>query len=143
MATGVFAKGTVIQRSPDSGSNWTTIDNVGTISGPNSTADSLDVSNQDTSSRVRQWISGLVSPGSVSFSCNYDPADTIGTASHNDLLRDSTAGTALDFRILFASGSDSMTFPGVVTKAELSAPVDAPLMLDVEITITGAITWPT
>jgi predicted secreted protein len=143
MPSGVLAKGTVIERSPSGTATYATIENVGSITGPNSTADTLDVSNQDSSSLTRQWISGLVNPGSVSFSCNYDPTDATGAAHHNQILADASAGTALDWRITFRGGVDSMTFPGTVTKAEVSAPIDGALMLDVEITITGAITWPT
>ena len=143
MATGVLAKGTVIERSPSGAATFATIENVGSITGPNATADTIDVSNQDGTTLTRQWISGLVNPGSISFSCNYDPTDAAGVAHHNQLLADASAGTSLDWRITFRSGSDSMTFPGTVTKAEISAPIDGALMLDVEITITGAITWPT
>lgn len=143
MATGVLVKGTKVYRAPEGTTNWAAIDNLGSITGPNATGDHIDVTNQDTTAKTRQWLPGLVNPGSISFSCNYDPTDNTGVATHNQLLADSSAGTLLEWKLEFASGSDSMTFPGVVTKAELSAPVDGALMLDVEITITGAITWPT
>ena len=58
-------------------------------------------------------------------------------------MADLDAGTALFWQLVFPGAADLMVFPGVVTKAEVSAPVDGALMLDVEIKITGAITWPT
>ena len=142
MATGVLVKGTSIERCTTVSGTYAAIPNVGSITGPNATGDHIDVTNNDTNSKARQYIPGLVSPGSISFQCNYDPTDAAGTAYHNQILADSTAGTDLFWELVF-EGGDKMAFPGVVTKAELGAPIDGALTLDVEITITGAITWPT
>lgn len=143
MATGVLGKGTQIKRSTTVGGTYTAIESVGAITGPNATADQIDISDQDSNSKIRKWITGLVNPGTVSFSANFDPTDNTVTNSHNQLCNDCTDGTDLFWKLVFPGGSDEMAFPGVVTKAEISAPVDGALMIDCEITITGAITWPT
>ena len=70
MATGVLGKGTQVKRATTSGGVYTAVPNVGSISGPNSTADHIDVTNQGSSSKIRQFITGLVEPGTLSFPCN-------------------------------------------------------------------------
>ena len=67
----------------DSGSPemFTTIAEVGSITGPTLTRDIIDVTNQDSAGAYREFIGGLIDPGELSFDINYIPTDATQDAT--------------------------------------------------------------
>ena len=136
MGIAVLGLGTKIAKS-DGGSPVgfaTAIAEVGTITGPSTHADQIDVTTQD--STAREWLAGIQDAGSVSFSVNYAPAN----ATHTALLTDLKDGSVDVYQLQFPdAASTKWQFSGIVTQADLEAPVDGPLKLNCEIKVTGDV----
>ena len=82
--------GTVITK--DVGTGDTVIAEVTTITGPTTSADQVDVTSQESASGFREFIRGLVDPGTVTFDLFYDGTDT----SHKALMADSKNVKAME-----------------------------------------------
>src|SRR5262245_16270041 len=97
MSTAFKARGTKIQRetSPGSGT-WTSITSARDISFPQPTVEEIDFTNQDSPSNSKEFLSGDVDFGEVSFTVNYQPAD----ATHVQLIADVASGTSRQYRVL-------------------------------------------
>ncbi len=74
MATAAIrAIGTTISMYDSGDANPVVIVEVLSISGPDMENESIDVTNQDTTGRVREFIGGLVNPGTLTFDINLQP----------------------------------------------------------------------
>jgi predicted secreted protein len=73
----IFAQGTLLQigdgATPTEG--FTTIAELKSISGPDLSRDSLDVTTHNSPGRWRQFIAGLKDGGQITFNINYVPTD--------------------------------------------------------------------
>ncbi len=130
-----FAQGTKIKTT--GGSN---IAGVHSISGPGMTGDVVDVSDQDTASGFRAYISGLRTGGQVTFDISYTPSD----ATHQQLITDLKAGQEDNYTITFNSdaGSKTFLFDAIPVGFEVTAPVDGALIASVTLQTTGDVTAP-
>ncbi len=140
MPAGILGKGTVIGKGDAASPEvFTTIANVGSITGPTTSSELIDVTNQDTSGSYRQYIAGLIDGGEVSFTLNFDPA----LAGHQAIFTDLEDQSVDNYQITFSDAATTKcVFPGVVTGAESTAPIDGALQLSVTIKVTGDVTWP-
>ena len=140
MATAaLLGLGTLIKKGDGASPEvFTTIAEVGTISGPSQSSEFVDVTNQD--STAREFIAGLVDPGEISFTMNYIPQN----ATHKALLTDFTDKSVDEYELAFPTGSaaDKWSFKAAVTGAEVSAPIDGPMQLSVTLKVSGSVTFP-
>jgi len=85
----------------------TAVGNIISISGPNPSRDSIDISTMDSTAKFREFIPGMLDAGEVTFELNYD-----GTA----------AGTANDLQLLKTNSAQywHITFPDHTTEASKS-----------------------
>lgn len=128
------AHGTTIEYDSDGMPTWVAIPQVGEISGPDDSAEIIEVTHHGSSSR-REYVAGLKDGGEVTFPLVWDPADT----SHQWL--EDNLGTTQDFRITFSdTGTTAFTFSAVIIGTGKKAPVDDKLEMEVKLKITGAVT---
>lgn len=140
MPAGILGKGTTITWCATvDGTYSSAISNVGSISGPTASSEFIDVTNQGSASKYREFIAGVIDPGELTFPVNYDPA-----AADHQLFHSYLESQVVYFWKLTFSDSASTTciFPGVVTGCEVSAPVDGAITMNVTIKVTGDIDWP-
>ena len=131
MSDGTHGHGTTLI-----GGSTGTIANVISISGPNQTRDSIDISTMDSSSKFREFISGMLDAGEITFEVNYD-GSAAGTG--NDL---NTALTA-------AAETWTITFPdtstwacsGFITALSFGDPYDDKMTQSVTIKFSGVPTF--
>ena len=101
---------------------FTTIGEVGDISGPQLTRETIDVTTHDSPDDFDEYITGLKSSGEVTFKINWDPSD----ATHDGttgLWKKYTDGTITNFTITNVLG-DSLAFAGLVTSMGPAFPVN-------------------
>jgi predicted secreted protein len=117
---------------------YTDIAEVVSIDGPSDDSALVDVTNMDSPARSREYISGLIDRGEVSFEANFLPQ-----APTQKLLRtDQTAGQVRNYRLTFSDAAGSnVKFDAIVRQLRRSSHVDAPMRLNVTLKVTGAPVW--
>jgi predicted secreted protein len=106
------------------------------MTGPTISRTTADVTNKDSTNRWREFVTGLVDGGEVSFNIVFNPDAT----THTTLAADLVSQTAQAWKILTDS-DDTLTFSGYVTGFSLSAPLDGEQSADLTIKVTGAVTF--
>lgn len=137
MSQAVFAKGTLFQVETSEGSGvYSTIPEVGAITGPNATSTEHDVTSHSTAGNVKETLVGLVDPGSASYPLNIVPGNTL----HKQLRDDKFALTQRNYRIVEPT-AEYTSFRGMVKGFNKSSPVDGPRTAQVEVRILSAPTY--
>lgn len=118
---------------------FATLASVKSIGGPSLEADTVDVTNFDSTGGFEEIIPTLLRAGEVSLEMNYLPQDATqgyGTNGLMDLWRDRTNRC---FQI-WLSDTDTTVweFQGYVTKIEINAAVAEALSMNVTVKVTGA-----
>lgn len=110
---------------------------VSSISGPNMTAETIDVTSHDSANYYREFISGLKDGGEVKFDIFFSPSEaTHGTAT--GLLKFFEDRAVKSWKIEFpVSPVKTWAFAGVVTAFENQAPVDGAITAAVTIKVSG------
>lgn len=134
-SSAIETQGMAIKVSSGSPSVFTTISDVTDFSGPSGTANIIDVSDLQSTSREKKQ--GLTDNGQFSFNIHYIPNDT-----QHELLRSSQASrTRLEFQMVFTdSPTSTWTFYGYVTGFNVSGAVDDVVKSAVTVEIDGDIT---
>ncbi len=130
MSDGILGHGTTLAIGV------TTIGNIQSITGPNQTRDSIDVSTMDSVNKWREFIPGRLDAGEITFTVNYDGASG-GTA--NDLNTKLTA-VASTILVTFPDTS-SFSCSGFVTGLGHAIPFDDKITQDITIKLTGVPTY--
>lgn len=130
--------GTKFQRSADGGATYTTIAEVGDISGADITKITDDATHMESPNGFEEKIAvGLHQAAPVTFQMALLDADTTQA-----LLRsDNAAGTAAGYYQLLMTSGRILRFRGFVTKIGNSFPMRSKMVHSVEITVTGQPTW--
>jgi predicted secreted protein len=117
---------------------YTKVAEVLSISGPEVTAEEIDVTSLDSANGYKEYITGLKDGGSVSLEANWIKSNTQQT-SLRDLV---DSGTTRWFRIVFADSPNTVAvFQGVVTTYSMAAEPTAQLKANFSVRISGQITW--
>lgn len=129
MATARAAIGTLLQR------NGTTVALVSDIEGPTLKGDTIDTTNHDNADNYKEFIVGLKEGGTVKLTIFFDPLET----THTGLITSFNA-RALDTWTIVPPvvGSPSWTFTGVITQLDNKYKVNAAIVADVTIQVSGA-----
>ncbi len=141
MSNALHAQGTLLQRGDGATPEvFTTVAEVGSISGPSLQADLIDVTNHSSPSRYREYIQGLKDGGELTFDLNYNPND----ATHNattGVLADWNSGARKNYRLQFPSTPAVFwNFQVIVTNFEMNADVAEQLKAAVTMKLTAAPT---
>jgi len=138
MATSaILARGTKLQRetSPGSGT-FTDIPEAKDISWPNPTSAEVDVTNQDSAGRAKEFLIGEQDFGEVSTNGNYIPANTVLAQLVTD--RDANPPTQRTYRVLLpGSVAPATTFTAFVSGFDRSADVTGAIQYALRLRVTG------
>lgn len=117
--------------------NFTTIAEVGNISGPALRLETQDVTNHSSPDGWREYVATLLDAGEVTFDLNFIPTDaTQGYAT--GLLKDMTNRVKRNFQLVFPNvGNTTWSFSAYVTGYNTSEPIDDALSASVTLRITG------
>ena len=116
--------------------NAIVIGNIVSISGPDQSRDSIDISTMDSTDKWREFTTGMLDAGEITFDLNYDGA-AVGTA--NDL---NTAFTAVASTILVTlPDTSSFSASGFITALGTAIPFDDKVSQSVTVKLTGAMTF--
>jgi hypothetical protein len=125
---GIASKGTVLKRAT------VAVGNITTLSGPNMTAATIDVTDHD--SDAMEYKAGMKDAGEVSFDINF-MSTTGQKAVRDDLGVNPGAAYAIEF-----PGGTTAAFTGVVTAFSMNAGgVNDKLSASVTIKASGDVTW--
>jgi hypothetical protein len=113
----------ILHSSLDSPASYTAIEEVTSISGPDGSANLIDVSH--LGSTRKEYLTGLADNGQIQMACNF----TAGTKQMEmfDLFNNSSSPSQFQINVPHSPGSSSyykFFFLGIVTKWSLSEAVD-------------------
>jgi predicted secreted protein len=138
MAETQASAGYGVQLQVDDGSgSFSTIAEVTSLSGPELSADTADVTHHQSPGGWEEHIPTILRSGEVSATINYLPGDSTQDAS-SGLLSLLDSKTKRDYKIIFPdAASTTWTLSAYVTGFSPSAPVDDRLSADVTLKATG------
>jgi len=112
-----------------------TIAELSTISGPNQTVETIDMTNHSSSNQFREFIAGLRDGGEVTIEGNFIPSDTDGQIA---LVTDMQAGSTKTAVITGpTSAAYTWTFSAICTSIEMTQPFDGKIGFTATFKITG------
>lgn len=118
-------------------STYVAIGQVKSISGPDVSVDTIDVTTHDSTSQWEEHVAGVIRSGEITLDLVYDTANA-QIVSFLSGLR-----TAQNMRISFNNAaSDVMTFSGIPIGFSQSLPHDGSIDATITIKPTGVITFP-
>ena len=141
MASNAFSGvGTKFQRGNGSSSTETFDDiaEVNSISGPNMSRDTIDVTSLDSSGGYREFIAGFRDGGEVTLEMNFSLATY-------DLMKDDfEQSDTWNYRIILPdTGATQFDFAGLVTSLGIAVPMDDKVTSSVTIKVSGQVTLTT
>jgi len=135
MSSGTHGHGTTL-----TGGTTGVVANVISISGPNQSRDSIDISTMDSTSKFREFMPGMLDPGEITFDVNYE-----GTASGEaNSLNTALTAAAETWTIVFAGTAATYgqwSCSGFITALNFSDPFDDKITQSVTIKFTGSPTF--
>ena len=129
-------QGTQLQQGNASGQTstvYTTIAEATKIQRSGSKADSVDVTNMDSTGAYREILPTLLTPGDISVDLNYIPAD--GTQQSLQTLFDNR--TLRDWRLELPDTLGRWDFQAYVTSVDFDVSFDKQGTISAKLTITG------
>jgi predicted secreted protein len=117
---------------------FTAIAEIKGFDGPDYQVSLAEVTNFDSSGGVKEWLPTLIDAGSVSFTANFLPDDTIQTSVRTAML----AKTKKNFKIEFTDSTPTVaSFSGYITGYKVTAPLADAVQVACTIKITGNVTY--
>lgn len=124
----------------DNVSTWYNIIECTTLKGPTTKRAVVDVTNHNSASQTREYINGLIDPGSMTFTANWVVADPSqnSTTGYRAVFNN---GTRYSWRILLSNPTANVvSFTGLAISISSDLPIDKQATFDGEIKITGPVT---
>jgi len=130
MSDAIAGVGTLFRRW--SGSAWVNIAEVNSITGPNKTRETIDVTSLDSVGGYREFIASFRDGGTVQLTMNF-------TRATYDLMNDDFEDdTAQSYEIVLPDAENTtLEFNGLVTEVPLTISTDDKVTADVTIKVTG------
>lgn len=120
---------------------FVTVAEVRNITGPNSTLETIDVTNHSSTSGFREHVAGLIDGGSLTLEINYIPTNAVqGSSAAAGTLGKFENKTKTNFKLVFP-GDIEWTFTGFYDSVSPSAPIDGALTATITLKITGVVTY--
>ena len=122
--------------------SYTDLANVGDISGPEISAETIDVTTHDSTDSFNEFLAGIADGGEVSFDLQFDPT----SAAHETLYNDVAARALHNFYLkapgwVSTAGGGYFSFAGLITKMSLGMPVKGSITAPVTIKVSGKPVW--
>lgn len=128
-------------RVSSDGSSFTKIAYVETLGELGAEAADVEVTNMDSPNGYREYIGGLRDPSELSFGCVWDPDDATHDAT-SGLIAMFDSQAVLYWELICADPSSTKgSFQGRVKSYKISTPKDDKSMLNINIKMSGGITW--
>ena len=136
MTSAVLGLGTTLQVSDGASPEvYTTIAEVLTMSGPDLTAEDIEVTNFD--STAKEYISGVSDGGSINFELNW-----ISQTQQQTLRDDVDAGTARNYKITFPTSPNTVAaFNARCTEFSMTTEPNSQVRASANLKISGSVTW--
>ena len=126
--------GTLFQRADSSTSDFETISEINSITGPTMTRTTIDVTSLDSLLGYREYIDGFRDAGTVSLAMNF--TDT----GYRALLEDFESAIPCNYRILLPNDeATTINFLGLVTELPIDIKPDDKVTNNCTIRISGAV----
>lgn len=135
----VFAQGTLVQIG-DGGApeTFTTIPNVGEITGPDTQNEDIETTDHSSPAGTREFVGGLKDPGELTFPIAWD----YNEATHAGLKADHDNRTQRNFQLVDqASPQVTASFTGEVAGLANVYPVEGIQQATVRIRISGVVSY--
>ena len=117
-----------------SGSTWASVGEITTLTGPNMSRESIDVTSLASTGGYREYISGLRTPGTLTFTMNFNRTD------YDTMKADFDAETAQDYELILPDDDNtSLEFSAFVTDLPLNLDPGAQITCNVTFQITGPV----
>jgi predicted secreted protein len=128
--------GTSFKRSDmASSASFTAIAEVNSITGPNKTRETIDVTSLDSEGGYREFIASFRDAGTVELEMNFT------RAGYEDLNTDFETETLVDYQIVLPdTGNTTLDFSGLVVDLGMAVPLDNKVTATVTIKISGQVT---
>lgn len=126
------SKGTLIQVETATAGVFATIPEAGSIQGPNLDSDEFEVTSQDTVGLGKEFLAGLVDPGSITFTIN----EVIDNAFHIQLDADKKTLGVRNYRKVWPTGQYK-PFTAYVKSYQPSNPINGPITAQVSLRLTA------
>ena len=138
MTSAVAGIGTTFQSGDGASPEiFTTVAEVLSFSGPELSAEEIDVTNLDSSGGFKETIAGLRDAGAVTLELNWHKH-----ASQVSIRDKLAAGTSDNYRITWSDSPSTIAdFAGVVTAFSMTTDPNAQITASVTVQITGQVTW--
>ena len=121
--------GTTFQR------NSVNVAEVNSITGPNMSRNTIDVTSLDSTSGYKEFIAGFRDGGEITLNMNFT------RDSYDDFQVDFESNDLQSYGITLPdSGATQFTFSGLVTALGMAIPMDDKVTADVTIKISGVVT---
>ena len=133
MSNAIAGVGTKFRRWD--GTNWDDIAEINSITGPNKSRDTIDVTSLDSTGGYREFIGGFRDGGTVTLPMNF-------TRTTYDLMNtDFESDTLQNYEIFLPDDeATSFEFAALVTELGLAVPVDDKITADVTLKVSGQVT---
>ncbi len=119
----------------------TAIAQIKTISGPELSLDTVDVTSHDSTDGWEEVVGTILRSGEVTFEIEYDPAGATHKYAAGGLLYDYVQKTANTYTLVFPdAGSTEWSFSALITGFNPGMPVDGDLTASVKMKVTGVVT---
>jgi len=133
MSTAKAGVGTLFRRW--SGTAWVNIAEINSISGPNMSRDTIDVTSLDSTGGYREFIPGFRDGGTVQLAMNFI------RASYDTMQTDFESDDSQNYEIVLPDDENtSVEFTGIVTELPLEIPPDNKITMSVSIKVSGEVT---
>ena len=118
-----------------SGTAWVNIAEINSISGPNMSRDTIDVTSLDSTGGYREFIPGFRDGGTVQLAMNFI------RASYDTMQTDFESDDTHNYEIVLPDDENtSVEFTGIVTELPLEIPPDNKITMSVSIKVSGEVT---
>ncbi len=131
----VAGVGTVFKRGDgESSEQFTAIAEINSITGPNQTRGTIDVTSLDSTAGYREFIASFRDGGTVALAMNWT------RDGWEAMLDDFEADSSVNYQIVLPdTGATTLDFAGLVTDVGMAIPFDDKITSDVTIKITGQV----
>lgn len=132
MSNAIAGVGTKFRRW--NGANWVDIAEINSITGPNKTRDTIDVTSLDSTGGYREFIGGFRDGGTVTLPMNF-------TRDTYDLMNDDFESDTLQNYEIYLPDAENTSFEfiALVTELGLAIPTDDKITADVTLKVSGKV----
>lgn len=132
MTNAISAVGALLKKY--TGSAWASVGEVTTISGPNMSRETIDVTSLASTGGYREFITGLRNPGTITFTMNFNRTD------YDTMKTDFESDSAVDYEMILPDDEKtSLEFTALVTEMPLNLDPSSQITCNVTMQISGPV----